>query len=91
MNGRNEEPRTRSSHRSGALLSIPIAMDLNVMKLHHKAKLCQLPDLFDWVVEQDRRVADHRVRWVARRCRVPFATAEAIIANAGFSDGERRR
>jgi hypothetical protein len=58
--------------------------------LHHKSRHCQLPDLFDWVAEQDRRVADHRVRWVARRCRVPFSTAETIIANAGFSDRERR-
>ncbi len=61
------------------------------MKLHHKAKSYQLPDLFDWVAEQDRRVADHRVRWVSRRCRVSFAAAEAILANAGFSDGERSR
>ena len=34
---------------------------------------------------------DFRVRWVASRCRVSLATAETIIANAGFSDGERRR
>jgi hypothetical protein len=60
-------------------------------KLHHPKRHYQLPDLFDWVAEQDRRVADHRVRWVSRRCRVPFATAETIIANAGFCDGERRR
>jgi hypothetical protein len=49
------------------------------------------PDLFDWAANQDVCVPNHRVRWVARRCRVPFATAETIIANAGFSDGERRR
>ena len=30
------------------------------MTLHHKAKRCQLPDLFDWVTEQDSRVA---VKW----------------------------
>ena len=71
--------------------SVPIPMDIDIMTLHHKAERCQLPDLFDWVTEQDSRVTDHRVRWVARRCRVPFATAETIIANAGFSDGERRQ
>ena len=26
-------------------------------KLHHPKKHCQLPDLFDWAAEQDRRVA----------------------------------
>jgi hypothetical protein len=58
-------------------------MDLNIMTLHHKAKRHQLPDLFDWIAEQDRRVADHRVRWVSRRCRVSLAAADVIIANAG--------
>jgi hypothetical protein len=58
--------------------------------LHHQSRNCHLPDLFDWVAQRDRWIADHRVRWVARRCRVPFETAETIIANAGFSDGERR-
>src|ERR1035437_1672679 len=72
----------------GLIRPSPFAMELDIMTLHHKAKRCQLPDLFDWVTERDSRVADHRVRWVARRCRVPFATAETIIANAGFSDGE---
>lgn len=48
------------------------------------------PDLSDWAARRDVYVYDHRVRWVARRCRVPLATAETIIANAGFSDGERR-
>jgi hypothetical protein len=60
------------------------------MKVHHPPKSCQLPDLFDWAANRDICVSDHRVRWVARRCRVSPATAETIIANAGFSDGERR-
>lgn len=40
-----------------------------------------------------RAIAPHeyRVRWVASRCRVSLATAETVVANAGFSDGERRR
>jgi hypothetical protein len=59
--------------------------------LHHPKRRCQLPDLSDWAANQDVCVPDHRIRWVARRCRVPFATAETIIVNAGFSDGERRQ
>ena len=58
--------------------------------LQHKSRHCQLPDLFDWASEQENLITDHRVRWVARRCRVPFSTAETIIANAGFSNRERR-
>jgi hypothetical protein len=59
-------------------------MDLNIMKLHHKAKRCQLPDLFDWAANQDICVVDHRVRWVARHCRVSISTAMTIIENARF-------
>jgi hypothetical protein len=59
--------------------------------LSHKRGKHHFPDLFDWAANQDDGVRDHRVRWVARRCRVPLATAETIIANAGFFDGERRR
>jgi hypothetical protein len=33
---------------------------------------------------------DYRIRWVASRCRVSLATAETIIANAGFAVRERR-
>jgi len=61
------------------------------MKLHRPSKRYQCPDLFDWLADQDRRAANHTTRWVARRCRVTLATAETIIANAGFRDGERRR
>jgi hypothetical protein len=57
-------------------------------KLHHPKKRCQLPDLFDWAAEQDRRVADHRVWWVSRHCRVSLATAATLVANA-YPDGER--
>jgi hypothetical protein len=49
------------------------------------------PDLFDWAASRGTCGTNHRVRWVASRCRVSLATAETIIANAGFSDGERRR
>jgi hypothetical protein len=49
------------------------------------------PDLFDLAANRPISVPDFRVRWVAGRCRVSLATAETIIANAGFSDGERRR
>jgi hypothetical protein len=49
------------------------------------------PDLFDWAATRAIPVHDYRVRWVASRCRVSLATAETIIANAGFSDAERRR
>ena len=48
-----------------------------------------LPDLFDWAATRAIPVHDYRVRWVASRCRVSVATAETIIRNAGFSDGER--
>jgi hypothetical protein len=61
------------------------------MKLHHPKKRYQSPDLFDWLADQDRRVASHTVRWVARRCRVPIATAETIVSNAGFFKGEDGR
>lgn len=57
----------------------------------HSQKKLHRPDLFDWAADQDVCVRDHRIRWVARRCRVPFATAETIAANAGLSDGEGRR
>ena len=58
--------------------------------LSHSGRKFHLPDLFDWAGNQDICVSDHRVRWVAHRCRVSLATAETIIANAGFSSGERR-
>jgi hypothetical protein len=50
-----------------------------------------LPDLFDWAAKRHVCISDYRIRWVASRCRVSLATAETIIANAGFSDAERRR
>jgi hypothetical protein len=58
--------------------------------LPHTRKNLKYPDLFDWAANRSNTVPDFRVRWVASRCRVSLATAETIIANAGFSDGERR-
>jgi hypothetical protein len=78
-------------HRDRAFFSTkPSVKGISPMKVHHPSKSRQLPDLFDWAAHRDICVYDHRVRWVARRCRVSRATAETIIANAGFSDGERR-
>jgi hypothetical protein len=51
----------------------------------------KFPDQFDWAANRSLPAPDFRTRWVARRCLVSLATAETIIANAGFSDGERRR
>jgi hypothetical protein len=58
------------------------------MKVHHPSKSGQLPDLFDWNSEMERRPVDHRTRWVARRCRVSLATAATLVAIAGFSNRE---
>jgi hypothetical protein len=58
--------------------------------LPHTRKNLKFPDLFDWAANRSITVPDFRVRWVASRCRVSLATAETIITNAGFSDGERR-
>ena len=58
--------------------------------LPYARRKLHLPDLFEWAERQDVCLPNYRVRWVARRCRVPLANAETIIANAGFSDGERR-
>lgn len=60
------------------------------MKVHHPSKRCQFPDLFDYAAEQERRGADHRVRWVARRCGVSLATAATLASNAGLFDREDR-
>lgn len=61
------------------------------MKLHHPLKKCQLPELFDRLADQDFCAEDYRLRRIADRCRVSLATAETIVANAGFCSGERRR
>jgi hypothetical protein len=58
--------------------------------LPHSRRQLHCPDLFDWAANRAITFPDYRVRWVASRCRVSLATAETIIANAGFSDGERR-
>jgi hypothetical protein len=59
--------------------------------LPHSRRQLHFPDLFDWAATRALPDHDYRVRWVASRCRVSLATAETIIANAGFSDAERRR
>jgi hypothetical protein len=59
--------------------------------LPHSRRQLHFPDLFDWAANRTGSFPDYRVRWVASRCRVSLATAETIIANAGFADGERRR
>lgn len=59
--------------------------------LPHSRRQLHFPDLFDWAATRTFPVHDYRVRWVASRCKVSLATAETIIANAGFSDAERRR
>ena len=59
--------------------------------LPHPHKKLKFPDLFVGAANRSITFPDFRVRWVARRCRVSLATAETIIANAGFSDGEPRR
>ena len=59
-------------------------------RLPHSRRQLHFPDLFDFAENRSIPVSDFRVRWVASRCRVTLATAETIIANAGFSNGERR-
>ena len=61
------------------------------MKLHHPPKKCQLPGLADRFADPDFCSDDYRRRLIASRYRVSLATAETIIANAGFSNGDRRR
>ena len=87
----NKAPRRGLIHRPGHV-SINLAKGRKTMKkLHHSAKHFQHPDLLDFPLRQDWPISVHRTRWVASRCRVSLATAETIIANAGFSDGEGRR
>ena len=59
--------------------------------LPYSPRKLHFPDLFDWAASRENCVPDHRTRWVASRCRVSLATAETIITNAGFSDGEANR
>jgi hypothetical protein len=59
------------------------------MKIHHSRKKCQRPGQSD--AGSDFCTNEYRLRRIAGQCRVSLATAETIIANAGFSDGERRR
>jgi hypothetical protein len=61
------------------------------VKLHQPSKKCQRPGQSDRLADPDFSTNEYRVRRIAGQCRVSLATAETIIANAGFSDGERRR
>jgi hypothetical protein len=61
------------------------------VKLHQRPKKCQLPGQADMIAVQDFCTHEYRVRRIAGQCRVSLATAETIVANACFSDGERRR
>lgn len=59
------------------------------MKVNYSKKCRHLP------VELDRpdqvgAGVDHRLRWVARRCRVSLATAATLAANAGLFSREDR-
>jgi hypothetical protein len=62
-----------------------------VKSLTHPRKQNHLPELSNRTASGAIALADFRVRWVVSRCRVSLAAAEAIIANAGFSDGEGRQ
>lgn len=57
------------------------------MKIAHSKENHHLPLVLD---RHDALGADHRVRWVARRCRVSLATAATLAANAGLSSREER-
>lgn len=87
-----KKPRSGGRHLSAAIAKAPLAKEnLTVKSLTYSRKQLQLPDLPDQTNSGATALRDFRVRWVASRCRVSLATANAIIANAGFSDGERRR
>jgi hypothetical protein len=59
------------------------------MKISHSKEYHQLPERLDRRDQHDLG-ADHRVRWVARRCRVSLATAATLAANAGLFSREDR-
>jgi hypothetical protein len=59
--------------------------------LHQPNKKCQRPSSSDRLAYPDFCINEYRVRRIAGQCRVSLATAETIVMNAGFSDGERRR
>jgi hypothetical protein len=60
------------------------------MKVLHPKIIHQLFIHHDQVRQHDLGVADHRVRWVARRCRVSLATATTLAVIAGLFDREDR-
>lgn len=59
------------------------------MKISHSREYFHLPERLDWR-EQHGFGVDHRIRWVARRCRVSLATAATLAANAGLLSREDR-
>jgi len=59
------------------------------MKITHSKEYSQLPAGLDQRDQHDLGV-DHRVRWVAQRCRVTLATAVTLAANAGLFSREER-
>jgi hypothetical protein len=85
----NETPATVLNTAPGQFAR-PIPMELNLIMLHHPKRRFQHPDLFDWLAEQDCRIADHTVRWVARRCRLRLATAQTVAELALLTTRERR-
>jgi hypothetical protein len=70
--------------------SIPIAMDLNTMKLHHHPKTNQLPDPTCQRTNLDLRTADYQRQKIADQYGVSLSVA-GILAEMVFSVGERRR
>lgn len=87
---KNKEPPERWLDRAEVIAKAPIAKELTMKSLPRFRRQHHFPDLFDCAASRHSISApDFRVRWVASRCRVSLATAETIISNAGFSDGER--
>jgi hypothetical protein len=72
------------------LLPKPFPKEMTMKHISRSRKQLYLPELFEWAAKRDICVSDYRIRWVAGRCRVSRATAETIIANAGFANVERR-
>src|SRR6476660_5468047 len=83
----NEIAPMRFADRTGACVPPLCEKVKDNMKVRHSSLRDQTFGLFEWAANNDLCAADHRVRWVVRRCRVSRATAETIIANAGLSDG----
>jgi hypothetical protein len=59
-------------------------------RLPQSGRKLYFPDLFESVANRAIPPHDYRIRWVTSRCRVSVATAETIVANVDFFDGEHR-